>query len=155
MHVFQSHGPEDSREVMVQLWPSVRRWRHTAACARSLLAVYLLHWVSPVSSHQSCGGGHLPCFELYFKQQNHRCSCCGGYLVASCMWLSCDPMDCSPPGSSVPGKRRQRFSRQEYWSGLPCPPPRDLPDPGIEPVNLVSNLGLPALHADSFQDTVL
>ena len=26
-------------------------------------------------------------------------------------------------------------SRQEYWSGLPCPPPRDLPDPGIEPVS--------------------
>ena len=25
-----------------------------------------------------------------------------------------------------------RFSRQEYWSGLPCPPPGDLPDPGIE-----------------------
>ena len=29
-----------------------------------------------------------------------------------------------------------RFSRQEYWSGLPFPPPRDLPDPGIEPVPL-------------------
>ena len=27
------------------------------------------------------------------------------------------------------------FSRQEYWSGLPCPPPGDLPDPGIEPVS--------------------
>ena len=25
------------------------------------------------------------------------------------------------------------FSRQEFWSGLPCPPPRDLPNPGIEP----------------------
>ena len=25
------------------------------------------------------------------------------------------------------------FSRQEYWSGLLGPPPRDLPDPGIEP----------------------
>ena len=25
------------------------------------------------------------------------------------------------------------FSRQEYWSGLPFPAPRDLPDPGIEP----------------------
>ena len=25
------------------------------------------------------------------------------------------------------------FSRQEYWSGLPFPPPGDLPDPGIEP----------------------
>ena len=30
------------------------------------------------------------------------------------------------------------FSRQEYWSGLPCPPPGDLPDPGIEPVSLTS-----------------
>ena len=26
------------------------------------------------------------------------------------------------------------FSRQEHWSGSPCPPPGDLPDPGIEPV---------------------
>ena len=25
------------------------------------------------------------------------------------------------------------FSRQECWSGLPCPPPGDLPDPGINP----------------------
>ena len=29
------------------------------------------------------------------------------------------------------------FSRQEYWSGVPCPPPGDLPDPGIEPVSLM------------------
>ena len=27
------------------------------------------------------------------------------------------------------------FSRQEYWSGLPCLPPGDLPDPGIEPMS--------------------
>ena len=27
------------------------------------------------------------------------------------------------------------FSRQEYCSGLPFPPPRDLPDPGIEPAS--------------------
>ena len=27
----------------------------------------------------------------------------------------------------------QEFSRQEYWSGLPCPPPGDLPNPGIKP----------------------
>ena len=26
-----------------------------------------------------------------------------------------------------------KFSRQEYWSGLPCPPPGDLPNPGIKP----------------------
>ena len=30
-----------------------------------------------------------------------------------------------------------RFSRQEYWSGLPCPPPRTLPHPGIEPASLM------------------
>ena len=30
------------------------------------------------------------------------------------------------------------FSKQEYWSGLPCPPPGDLPDPGIEPMSLMS-----------------
>ena len=34
------------------------------------------------------------------------------------------------------------FSRQEYWRGLPCLPPGDLPNPGIEP-------GSPALQADS------
>ena len=28
------------------------------------------------------------------------------------------------------------FSRQEYWSGFPCPLPGDLPDPGTEPVSL-------------------
>ena len=30
------------------------------------------------------------------------------------------------------------FSRQEYWSGLPFPPPGDLPTPGIEPMLLTS-----------------
>ena len=37
------------------------------------------------------------------------------------------------------------FSRQEYWSGLPFPPPGDLPNPGIKPASPVS----PALQADS------
>ena len=30
------------------------------------------------------------------------------------------------------------FSRQEYWSGLPCPPPGDIPDPGIKLTSLIS-----------------
>ena len=38
------------------------------------------------------------------------------------------------------------FSRQEYCSGLPRPPPGDLPDPGIKPGSLESS----ALQADSF-----
>ena len=38
------------------------------------------------------------------------------------------------------------FSRQELWSGLPCPPPGDLPKPGIEPMSLTS----PALAGEFF-----
>ena len=47
----------------------------------------------------------------------------------------CNPMDCSPPGS-----------RQEYWSGLPCFPPGDLPNTGTEPTSLDS----PALAGGFF-----
>ena len=38
------------------------------------------------------------------------------------------------------------FSRQEYWSTLPFPPPGNPPDPGIEPASLVS----PALGGEIF-----
>ena len=38
------------------------------------------------------------------------------------------------------------FSREEHWSGLPCPPPGDLPDPGIEPMTPVS----PAMAGEFF-----
>ena len=30
------------------------------------------------------------------------------------------------------------FSGQAYWNGLPCPPPGDLPNPGIKPISLMS-----------------
>ena len=45
--------------------------------------------------------------------------------------LQINTLSCLPPLS-------MGFSRQEHWSGLPCPPPRDLPDPGIEPESLMS-----------------
>ena len=47
--------------------------------------------------------------------------------LKSCPTL-CDPMDYSPQSSSVHG-----IFRQEYWSGLSFPSPRNLPDPRIEP----------------------
>ena len=53
-----------------------------------------------------------------------------------CLTL-CDPMDCSPPPPLS-----TEFSRQDYWSELPFPPPGDLPDPVIEPKS-------PVLQADS------
>ena len=51
--------------------------------------------------------------------------------LQSCLTL-CDPVDCQVPLS-------MRFSMQEYCSSLPCPPPGDLPDPGIEPAFLTSS----------------
>ena len=44
------------------------------------------------------------------------------------------------------GPLSQGFSRQEYWSGLPWPPPGDLPGPGIKPASLMS----PALAGKFF-----
>ena len=60
--------------------------------------------------------------------------------LQSCLTLY-DPMDCSLPDSSVHG-----FPRQEYWSGLPCPPPEDLPNSEIKPISLKS----PALAGGFF-----
>ena len=55
--------------------------------------------------------------------------------------IFCYPMDCSPQAPLS-----MEFSRQEYWSGLPCPPPGDLPDPGLEPMYVMS----PALTCGFF-----
>ena len=57
----------------------------------------------------------------------HACSVAQSYPIL------CDAMDCSLPSSSV-----HAISQQEYWSGLPFPPPGDLPDPGIKPASPAS-----------------
>ena len=59
--------------------------------------------------------------------------------LQSCPTL-CLPIDCNHQAPLSMG-----FSSQEYWSGLPCPSPGDLPNPGIKPMSLMS----PAL-ASSF-----
>ena len=58
-------------------------------------------------------------------------------LVAQSCPILCNHMDYSPPGFPVHGILQAR-----NWSGLPCPSPGDLPNPGIEPRS-------PALQADS------
>ena len=57
------------------------------------------------------------------KQVKHLVHAC--QVTQSCLTL-CNPMDCSLPGSSVHGIFQARL-----WNGLPFPPPRDLPNPGI------------------------
>ena len=60
-----------------------------------------------------------------------------------CLTL-CHPTDCNPSLS-------MEFSRQGYWSGLPFPPPGDLPNPGIEPMSL----GSPALAGGFFTRSLM
>ena len=52
------------------------------------------------------------------------------YLVAQLY-----PAVCSPLVVAHQAPLSMGFSRQEYWSGLPCLPPGDLPGPGIEPAS--------------------
>ena len=51
-------------------------------------------------------------------------------------------VSCTVVSDSLQAPLSMEFSRQEYWNGLPCPPPGDCSDPGIK-------LGSPALQADS------
>ena len=60
------------------------------------------------------------------------CVCvCMRVHAQSCPIL-CDPMDCNPPAPLS-----MEFPRQEYWNGLPFPPPRDLPDPEVSTLSPV------------------
>jgi len=55
----------------------------------------------------------------------------GGKSFQSCL-------DSFPMDAAFQAPLSMGFSRLEYWSGLPCPPPGDLPNPGMEPPSLVS-----------------
>ena len=61
----------------------------------------------------------------------------GKTILAQLCPTLCHPMVCNHQAALSMG-----FSRQEHWTGLPCPPPEDLLDPGIKP-------GSPTLQADS------
>ena len=54
------------------------------------------------------------------------------------MLLSCGQLYVTPWTVALQVSLSMEFSREEYWSGLPFPTPRDLLNPGIEPVSLVS-----------------
>ena len=81
---------------------------------------------------------HLPVFQNHPTSLVSQCVCAQllnhARLIGASWTLACQaplPME---------------FSRQEHWSGVPFPTPRDLPDPGIEPTSLVS----PALAGGFF-----
>ena len=66
--------------------------------------------------------------------------------TAVCLLLSCVQLLVTPWTVAHQAPLPMGFSRQEYWSGLLCPPPGDLPNPGIKPMSLMS----PALAGGFF-----
>ena len=90
----------------------------------------------------SCAVKNMHCWNQPWSLEHATCLFFYHLVTQLCPAL-CDPMDCSPRGSSVNG-----ISQARYWSGLPHPPPGDLPDSGMEPASLIS----PAL-ADGFFTT--
>ena len=83
----------------------------------------------------------------------------GGFFTTGAIWETPDEsvsLSVVPDSVTTWTVARQTslsmgFYRQEYWSGLPCPPPEDLPHPGIEPTSLKS----PALQTDSLPSEVV
>ena len=70
-------------------------------------------------------------------------SLAGKFFTTSATWkvksLSHVQLVVTPWTVACQAPLSMEFSRQEYWSGLPCPLPRDLPDPGVEPTSLMSS----------------
>ena len=103
------------------------------------------HNMSVVSRVRGSPGTHVPqdletCLRMFMvalqqQKQTHLCAC-----VLSHVQLFVTPCTVAHQAPLSMG-----FFRQEYWNGLPCPPPGDLPDPGIKPISPAS----PAVQADS------
>ena len=76
---------------------------------------------------------------LYHVHTQHIASCSLTFSVAQSRLTEHEG---SPVDGSLQAPLSMGFSRQQYWSGLPCPPPADLLSSGIKPRS-------PTLQADS------
>ena len=82
----------------------------------------------------------------YFSLQNNSlifeyscmCVCWRWKTHAHLCVLSCDRVFGTPWTVACQAPLSMKFFRQEYWSGLPFPSPRNLPDPGIELTSFTS-----------------
>ena len=98
----------------------------------------ILEWVSISFSRGSSwpkDRTHVSCVSCngrwFLYQLNHQGSCMLNRFIRVQIFATLWTIACQAPLSIG-------FSRQEYWSELQCPPPGDLPDPGIESTSLVS-----------------
>ena len=88
----------------------------------------------PSSSPSPVEGGNWV-MAVIAASSSIECPCTNMCMPShsSCVRLSVDPWTIARQAPLSMG-----FSRQEYWRGLPCPPPGCLPNPGIELMMLVA-----------------
>ena len=114
------------------------RWLASLAQRKCIWAQSRRQWRTEEPGLLQSMGSQKVRHDVVIEQQQQRngdynseCVCVSHSVMSDTSW----PMDCQAPLSV-------EFSRKEYWSGLPCPSPGDLPDRGIEP-------GSPKLQADA------
>ena len=123
--LLQPHGLQLTR--LRCPWASPGR-NNGVGCHFILQGIFLTQGLNSHPLHQQVGS--LPLSHPGSHINVHMCV--HAKLLQSCPAL-CDPWPVAhqPPPS-------MGFSRQEYWSGVPCPSPGDLRDPGIELMSLTS-----------------
>ena len=96
-----------------------------------MIIITIAPWLSKCSHNR---------LHFYFLKESVRW-CCRVLSGFSHVWLF------ATPGTTARQAPLSRgFSRQEYWRGLPCPPPGDLPNPEIEPMFYISCIGRQVLY---------
>ena len=103
------------------LWKSSNCWKHKSAM------INVTQYLEVVITVKDFSFLDAPDFVLCSPARQLRVL---GHF--SCGWLSLLTVAFQVPSS-------MGFSRQEYWCGLPHPPPGDLPDPGIKPMSPASS----------------
>ena len=91
---------------------------HAVQCQNSCCCYFTKNW---------------ECIKSYWLQADAHCACMLSHFNRVLLFVTLWTIACQAPLS-------MGFSRQEYWSGLPCPPPGDLLDPGIKPTSLTSSV---------------
>ena len=95
----------------ITMWASnsQKKWKHVHTETRTQMSIAVLFMIAKMWKH-ACMSSCFSCVQLFVT-----------------LWT----VACQAP---LP----MGFSRQEYWSGLLCHPPGDLPNPGIKPTSLTS-----------------
>ena len=128
--------------LTVAPWPAYRFLRKQVRWSVIPSSWRIFHTVKGFSIDDEAEVDVSLVFSCFFSDPVYVGSLISGFMlshsvVSDSLW-PLGPATCQAPPSI-------RFSRQEYWSGWPFPPPGDHSDSGIEPESAVS----PALQADS------